>query len=95
MIRGFSPDISGIGDTNTVSPGTSKWNEEKGIYEHFSGASMRVIVELDPKRPRLWLSLPGKNRNYTDKNDSNPWMDFKNCKYFEVDLEISENNVGN
>ena len=83
----FSPEISGVGDTHSVNPGTSKWNSKLKIYEQSSGASMRMIVEMD-KTPRIWLSLPGKNRFYQNSSydKASPWESWKNCEYTEVNF---------
>lgn len=79
----FSPEISGPGDKNSVNPGTAKWDEERKLYDHYSGASMRMIIEME-KRPKIYLSLPGLNREYASKTDENPWRDWRECKYTQV-----------
>lgn len=79
----FSPEIPGVGDKQSVNPGTARWNVEKKRYEQFSGASMRMLIELSEK-PRILLSLPGKNRNYTVKSESSPWAEWGRCEYREV-----------
>jgi penicillin amidase len=79
----FSPEIPGIGDTHSVDPGTSKWNSDRNLYEQFSGASKRMIIELH-KTPKIWLSLPGINRFYDSRKDDAPWRDWKDCQYREV-----------
>lgn len=76
----FSPEISAPGDNHTVDPGTSKWNEDRKVYEHISGASMRMIIEMED-RPKIHLVLPGFNRDYTTKTEKDPWKDWKDCKY--------------
>ena len=76
----FAPEISAPGDNHTVDPGTSRWNEERKVYEHSSGASMRMIIELE-KRPRIHLVFPGFNRDYTARSEKNPWEDWKACRY--------------
>lgn len=76
----FSPEISAPGDNHTVDPGTSRWNEERKLYEHISGASMRMIIEME-ERPRIHLVFPGFNRDYTTKSEKNPWRDWKECRY--------------
>lgn len=76
----FAPDIAAHGDNHTVDPGTSKWNEDREVYEHMSGASMRMIIEME-ERPRIHLVLPGFNRDYTTKQSKDPWTDWKSCKY--------------
>lgn len=76
----FSPDLAGVGDTHSVDPGTSNWNPDQKIYEQFSGASMRFIVEMD-KEPKIWLSLPGLNRDYQRQPSFSPWEEWKNCQY--------------
>lgn len=83
----FSPEISTEGDTHSIDPGTSKWNNEKKIFEQYSGASMRMIIEMDKKKPKIFLSLPFKNQHYHQliNNDNLPWQDWANCKYQEVE----------
>lgn len=81
----FSPEISGVGDNHSVDPGTSAWNEDRKLYEQYSGASMRMIIEMK-KRPVIWLSLPGLNREYSESKDSNPWSDWKSCRYVKLDF---------
>jgi penicillin amidase len=76
----FSPEVGAGGDNHTVDPGTSKWNEDRKVYEHISGASMRMIIEME-KRPRIHLVFPGFNRDYTSKSEKNPWEDWKACRY--------------
>jgi penicillin amidase len=78
----FSPEIAGVGDTHSVDPGTASWNQELGFYQQSSGASMRMIVELG-KETRIWLSLPGVNREYHVPKTL-PWLDWKSCKYSEL-----------
>lgn len=79
----FSPEVAGIGDNHTIDPGTSRWNDERKIYEQFSGASMRMIIEMT-ERPTVLLVLPGLNRDYTRKSESTPWQDWRSCKYHEL-----------
>lgn len=77
----FSPDIAGVGDNHSVDPGTSKWNEDKKIYEQTAGASMRMIIELDKAGPRILLNLPGVNRKYVEGRNSESFNNWKNCQY--------------
>ena len=79
----FSPEIPGIGDTHSVDPGTSKWNSDRKLYEQFSGASKRMIIELH-KTPKIWLSLPGINRFYDQRESDAAWRNWKDCQYQEV-----------
>lgn len=79
----FSPEIAGIGDTHSVDPGTSKWDEDREVYQQYSGASMRMIVEME-ETPKIWLVLPGLNVNYQNSTDRNPWRDWKDCQYTPV-----------
>lgn len=81
----FSPEIAGVGDNQTVNPGTSRWNSKRQRYEQNSGASMRMIVELK-ERPVIHLGLPGLNREYTMKPDKSPWEDWRNCLYNRIEL---------
>jgi penicillin amidase len=79
----FSPEISGVGDTHSVDPGTAKWNTERKVYEQNSGASMRMIIEMD-ENPRILLSLPGVNREYGKEKDPGIWENWRRCQYTEV-----------
>lgn len=79
----FSPEIPAAGDNHTVDPGTSRWNEDRKVYEHSSGASMRMIIEME-KRPKIHLVLPGFNRDYTTETKMNPWEDWKQCRYTTI-----------
>ena len=80
----FSPEMPGFGDMHSVDPGTATWDEDSKTYDHFSGASMRMIIELT-ETPQIHLSLPGKNRNYTsNESDFNPWIHWKSCAYEKI-----------
>ena len=79
----FAPEVAGFGDNHSVDPGTSKWSNETKMYEQYSGASMRMIIEMKP-RPEIILSLPGQNRNYQLQAKGNPWQDWRDCKYQPV-----------
>jgi penicillin amidase len=79
----FAPETGAAGDNHSVDPGTAKWNEDRKVYEHNSGASMRMIIEME-KRPKIHLVLPGFNRLYAQPLTSNPWADWKDCKYSTV-----------
>ncbi|HXH76840.1 MAG TPA: penicillin acylase family protein [Bacteriovoracaceae bacterium] len=79
----FSPDIPGVGDTHSVNPGTSKWNKDRNLYQQYSGASMRMIIEMS-EHPKIQLVMPGLNREYTVKGNKTPWQDWKECRYSEV-----------
>lgn len=81
----YSPEIAGVGDKQTVNPGTARWNAEKNRYEQFSGASMRMLVEMKEK-PRILLSLPGLNRDYSVKSRLSPWEEWRGCEYREIDF---------
>lgn len=81
----FSPEISGVGDKQTVNPGTARWNEERKRYEQFSGASMRMLIEMKDK-PRILLSLPGLNRDYSLKSRYSPWEEWRSCNYREIEF---------
>ena len=80
----FSPELSGVGDKNTVNPGTMKWNEDLRQFDHTSGASMRMIIEMK-ERPEIYLVLPGKNRNYARPVDEiSNWENWRTCKYTRI-----------
>lgn len=81
----YSPVLAGIGDKQTVNPGTARWDEKKKKYIHFSGASMRMIIEMG-QPVKILLNLPGKNRDYQTLSSGNqtPWHQWRACEYFEV-----------
>ena len=79
----FSPELAGVGDAHSVNPGTANWNSDKKIYEQSSGASMRMIIEME-KTPKIWLALPGLNRLYDQESSLSPWEEWRNCFYREV-----------
>jgi penicillin amidase len=80
----FSPELPGFGDLHSVDPGTASWDEDSNTYDHFSGASMRMIIEMAPT-PQIHLSLPGKNRNYSSNDSSfHPWSHWKSCQYEKI-----------
>lgn len=79
----FAPETGAGGDNHTVDPGTAKWNEDRKVYEHNSGASMRMIIEME-KRPKIHLVLPGFNRDYTTETRKDPWRDWKDCRYTTI-----------
>jgi penicillin amidase len=53
--------LSTIGDDHSVSPGSSDWIEQAGLFSHHSGPSQRMVVELSTP-PRIHWVLPGANR---------------------------------
>ena len=83
----FSPEIPGIGDNHSVDPGTSKWDPDLKTYEQYSGASMRMIIVMK-EVPEIHLSLPGHNRNYTQKQSSVPaWNEWRSCSYNKISFK--------
>jgi hypothetical protein len=80
----YSPELPGIGDHHSVDPGTLKWDEDRELYEQYSGASMRFIVEMKAQ-PEIHLALPGLNRDYTKPQPSVPaWKEWRACEYRKV-----------
>ena len=79
----FSPNISGVGDNHSVNPGTSVWDSRSNSYEQTNGASMRMIIEMG-ETTKIWLSLPGINRNYDRNTKTSPWQSWKNCQYTKL-----------
>src|SRR5690606_32145172 len=81
----FSPELAGVGDNHSVDPGSSKWDEERGLYEQYSGASMRMIIVMK-EEPEIHLSLPGFNRRYSEAQTGVPaWKEWKSCQYSRVE----------
>lgn len=81
----FSPELPGVGDTHSVDPGTAKWNPDRKVFEQYSGASMRMIIEMS-ETPKIQLVLPGLNRHYTEKPETSPWENWRNCNYTELEF---------
>lgn len=81
----FSPEMPGVGDSQTINPGTAKWNPDTNRYEQYSGASMRIIFEMS-NPVKIWLNYPGINRNYTKRHNDTAWKGWKNCVYTEMSL---------
>lgn len=81
----FSPEIPGVGDNHSVDPGTAKWDADRKLYDHYSGASMRMIVVMK-ERPEIYLNLPGLNRTYTEQNagQTPAWAEWRTCLYHQV-----------
>ena len=81
----YSPLLAGLGDKHTVGPGTAQWDESRKKYVHFSGASMRMIIEMG-QPVKILLNLPGKNRDYQSKSNTQkgPWQEWRACEHFEV-----------
>jgi hypothetical protein len=44
-----------------------------------------MLIEMNDK-PRILLSLPGRNRDYSVKSRTSPWEDWRNCKYKEIEF---------
>lgn len=83
----FSPEIGTRGDKHSINPGSSRWNEKKKRYEHYSGASQRLIVEMKSV-PEIWLSLPGLNAQYGDYKDKGAWESWERCEYERVEWPL-------
>ncbi|MBY0515906.1 MAG: penicillin acylase family protein [Bacteriovoracaceae bacterium] len=84
----YSPEIPTRGDRHSVDPGTAKWNEERGLYEHTAGASERLIVVLNDT-PEIWLGLPGLNSRYDHQEGRNPWQAWADCRQERVEWPIN------
>lgn len=84
----FSPEIPTRGDKQSVDPGSVRWNEERKVFEHFSGASERLIVVMDAI-PEVWLSLPGLNTRYDTASGRNPWQKWADCQQELVEWPVN------
>ncbi len=76
------PPIPTGGGSNSVNPGTSKWDPAQGKFVHVTGASQRLIVELS-NPPIVQMDLAGSNRDIEkpDLSDPNgPWMKWRRCE---------------
>ena len=80
----FSPELPGIGDNQSIDPGSAKWNPDRKLYEQYSGASMRMIIVMK-ETPEIHLSLPGYNRNYTQEQPLvAAWPEWRSCMYKKI-----------
>lgn len=80
----FSP-----GDEHSVNVGTVHWRGH--YYEHTSGASQRVLVELSHP-VRIYYRLPGTNRSEPPNHfmtETSPWKEWVRCTYSEESFGIS------
>lgn len=84
----FSPTIPTKGDKHSVNPGWSKWDEESKTFDHYSGASERLIVEMFDT-PQVWLILPGLNNRYDSWGKLNPWQDWADCQQTRVEWPVN------
>lgn len=84
----LSPELPSHGDKHSVNPGSSKWNEERAVYEHYSGASQRMIVDLK-STPEIWLTLPGFNNRYDERGALDPWQSWIDCEYQKVNWPMN------
>jgi penicillin amidase len=76
------PSIATGGVTQSVSPGTSRWDAARGMYLQTAGASQRLIVEL-ANPPIVHSMLTGSNLDIEKPNLSDPqgpWMKWKRCE---------------
>lgn len=83
----FTREIPTRGDKHSVDPGSVKWNDERKVFDHFSGASERLVVMMNDI-PEVWLSLPGLNTRYDQANGKNPWQEWADCRQERVEWPI-------
>lgn len=83
------------GDEFTVNPGTSKWNEEKRIYEQTSGASQRMIVEMTSP-PTIYSIIAGPNLDVRKGRLTHPgsaWMKWLQCQQVQKEYPVDWDEV--
>jgi penicillin amidase len=85
-----------MGDQHSVNPGTARF--ENGEMIHYSGASQRVVVEMN-NPPKVFLSFPGNNRGNYFAIQGDSWNSWKSCHFqtlhFPVDwtkVSLQKNN---
>jgi penicillin amidase len=83
----YSPELATRGDKHSINPGSARWNSERKVYEHYSGASQRLIVEMKPV-PEVWLALPGLNNQYGQYESSEPWKKWERCEIDRVEWPV-------
>lgn len=83
----FSPTLPTKGDKHSVSPGWSKWDEKSKTFDHYSGASQRLIVEMF-ETPQVWLTLPGLNARYDEREKARPWQEWTECQMSRVEWPV-------
>ncbi len=83
----FSPEVATRGDKHSVDPGVSRWNAERKVYEHYSGASERLVVVMQDT-PEVHLILPGLNTRYTQHQGQKPWQEWASCELKRVNWPL-------
>ncbi len=83
----YSPEISTRGDKHSINPGSSRWNKERKLFEHYAGASQRLIVEMKSV-PEVWLSLPGLNNLYGQFDTNETWLKWERCGVDRVEWPL-------
>lgn len=79
------------GDENSVNPGTAKFKD--GKFEHFSGASHRIIVEMT-NPPTIYRSHLGSNAgNYFDEKEKMWWEKWATCQFTKVMFPVSDKSL--
>lgn len=75
--------IATAGDEHSVNPGSHRFDEEKNVWHHNSGASQRLIVELT--RPPVVYSVLAGSQADVEKPDlaaqGSPWQKWANCEF--------------
>jgi acyl-homoserine lactone acylase PvdQ len=79
-----------MGDQHSVNPGTARY--ENGAMIHYSGASQRVVVEMN-NPPRVFLSFPGNNRGNYFASQGDTWNSWKSCQFQALHFPVDWSKV--
>ena len=79
-----------MGDQHSVNPGTARY--ENGEMVHYSGASQRVVVEMN-NPPRVFLSFPGNNRGNYFAIQGDSWNSWKSCQFQALHFPVDWTKV--
>jgi penicillin amidase len=80
--------IATRGDSHTIDPGTADWVSEKKEYEHRSGASFRMVIELSTP-PKVKRIFPGTQQQDHPQGTEDPrtWVNrWKNCELLDIEF---------
>ena len=67
-------------------------NYQDGMMAHYSGASQRVVVEMN-NPPRIFLSFPGTNRANFFATQGDTWNAWKSCQYQSLHFPVDWTKV--
>ncbi|MFZ4714544.1 MAG: penicillin acylase family protein [Bacteriovoracaceae bacterium] len=87
---GTNESIFTMGDQHSINPGTAHY--QNGEMFHYSGASQRVVVEMD-NPPKVYLSFPGNNRGNYFASQGDTWNAWKACQFQNLHFPVDWSKV--